>query len=140
MSLLSSIAGLAEDKGADAIEDLLGKAAELADEHLDGPEAGLAKEALEGLSERTEELAHLGTAGVVALVTRWTFQGASAAKLTYLAQSATFEERRAASHAATADAVKARSDRDQAWETVKATLEDVGKIALKLIPLLLAAA
>ena len=139
MSLLDKLEGLVEDKGADWIEKLIEKAKERADDHLNGPEADLAKIALDKIGYESDALAHLGQGGLVSLLTRVATREDEQAKLTYLTAGATFEERRAASHAATAEAVNERLNREMAWDSVLEMLKGLGKMLWRVIPLLIAA-
>ncbi len=140
MSLLERLEHLADERSADAIVRLADRAWDLANEHLTSSERDIAKAALAAIRDNREHLAHLSTAGIIGLITRFHLGEKEQAELAFIAESSSFEARRAASHAATADAVQAAVDHEAAWNATKAMLEQVGLTALKLIPLLLAAA
>lgn len=139
MSLLDVLEGLVDDKATDWLEQLVDAASERADDHLNGPEADLAKIALRKIGHEADALAHLGHGGLLSLLTRVAMREDEQAQLTYLTAGASFEERRAASHAATADAVREGLNRERAWESVLEMLKGLGKMLWRVIPLLLAA-
>ena len=140
MSLLNSLLELADDKTPNAIAGMLRKAKDLADEHLAGPERDLAKSALDKIAEHSDALAHLGKGGLIAVVTLTGFSRLNEAKLAYLMAGASFEERRRASMDSTEETTNERINRERAWADVQDTLKALGMIALKVLPLLLAAA
>jgi len=141
MSLLDALPGLIEDRGAGVIERLAERAIEaIADSGYPEGDRDLAHQALDAISANSANLAHLGAGGLVSVLTYSGIGSRDKARLAYLASGASFEERRAASHAATAASVEARLERERNWEQTKAMLETIGKVALKVIPLLLAAA
>ncbi len=139
MSFLDRLETLVDDKDADWIEKLIGSAIDRADDHLNGPEATLAKNALRKIGHEADALAHLGHGGLLSLLTRVASREDDQARLTYLATGTSFEERRAASHAATADVVRERLNRERAWDSVLEMLKGLGKMLWRVIPLLLAA-
>jgi len=140
MGLVDKLPGLIEDKSPEVLRKGLGKAKELADEHLNGPERDLAKNAIDKIANKSDQLAHLGVSGVLGLVTQFHLGDKEKARLSYLAEVATFEERIAAAQESNREAVRARINRQRAWEDVREVLTDIGQIALKVIPLLLMAA
>lgn len=85
------------------------------------------------------DLAHLGGKDL-ATVLSMVGVGSPRAKSAFVSPALSFEERRAVSHAATAATITARVERDAAWDRVKVVLIELGKIALKIAPLLMAVA
>ena len=139
MSLLESLEGALDDQADDWLDGLADEAGALADKHLGLGDAALVKGGLSLLQDSGKDLAHLGIGGLVSVVARYAAGDVDGARLRYLETGATFAERRAASHASTADTVAATSDREATWEGVQGTLEELGAIALKILPLLLMA-
>ena len=139
MSFLDDIEALVEDKDTDWIDRLVEKAKEQAEDHFSGPEADLARSALDKIGNNSEQLAHLGHGGLLSLLTRVVSREDEQARLTYLAFGATFDERRAASHAAASTAINERLNRELAWDGVLEMLKGLGKVLWRVIPLLLAA-
>ena len=126
----------AEKKGANAVLDLLSKAEDYAAENLDPESAALAKGATLKLGEVAPELANLGHSKLTNMIAKTALVDLDAAKAIYLGD--TFEQRRAASHAAGAAVVADRLGMEQDWEAVKDVLQGLGKGAMKLLPVLLA--
>ena len=137
MSLLDELAGMAGDKGAEGIEELMDKAKDLAGDHLDGPEADLAKTALDKISARSEALAHLGQGAVVSLIARIATGEDELARQDFLRMN--FADRIAASEGSSADTVRDRVNRERYWYEVQEMIQDLGKMALKILPFLIAA-
>lgn len=141
MSVLDTLEELLVDQADDWLDDLTDGAGELADEHLSPGEAALAKGGLSLLKDAGSELAHLGAGGLVSVVARYAGGDVDGARIRYLGSGkATIDELVDASRASTAASVAATQAREATWESVQATLEELGAVALKILPLLLMAA
>jgi len=139
MPLIDRLGSLIDDKGPGVIERMVESAKDHADDHLNGPEADIAKDALDRIADKADALSHLSRGAVVGLLTRWAIGDKDGSRETYLAEAATFEERRAASRAATMDAITERVNRERAWDEVRDLLQGLGKTLFRILPLLLAA-
>ena len=85
------------------------------------------------------DLAHLGGKDL-ATVLSMVGVGSPRAKAAFVSPSLSFQETRAVSHAATAATIASRVEREAAWARVKVVLLELGKVALKIAPLLMAVA
>ena len=125
MSLIDKLTTLAEEKSPDVIERLVGNARDLASEHLNGPERDMAKRALDRLGDSSEALGHLGAGGLVALLAQFHLGNTEGAKASFLGSEPTFQE---------------VLNREAYWLEVRELVQDLGQIAIKVIPLLIMAA
>jgi hypothetical protein len=100
----------------------------------------LASAALDKMAANKDSIAGVSQFGFTAIVSRMALGQDDAARMIYLRDSASVAERLAALDDASADTVKERAARDEAWETTKSVAKEMlmalGKAA---IPLLLAA-
>lgn len=139
------------DTAADHMDDWVGKALDAARQGLDrlaprlapGPttlahEAAVA--ALDALEDHKADLAALGKVGSAYLLSSFGVGEPAERTLEWLRKSASFEERLAAQRVATGALLDALAAREAAWESLLATLEDVGRAAVRyLAPVLTAA-
>lgn len=140
MSLIDKLTTLAEEKSPDVIERLVGNARDLASEHLNGPERDMAKRALDRLGDSSEALGHLGAGGLVALLAQFHLGNTEGAKASFLGSEPTFQEVLDAQDASTDGVVRERLNREAYWLEVRELVQDLGQIAIKVIPLLIMAA
>ena len=142
MSLLSTIEGVVGDRAEDWLSGTLDRAEGLAADHIVGPvQSALVAKAFTMIREHEGELARLGGGGLVSLLTRAGFSKVDDAKLTYLRSgTATVAELIKASHRSTAEVAAATQKRVEDWKKVEQLLEEIGSVALRLIPFLIMAA
>ena len=140
MSLLEQLSDLVEDKTPEAIARAVERAKTVADDYLAGPERDLAKSALDRIGRSSGALGHLGAGGLVSLIAHFHLGEVDDAKRSFLAESATYEELRNASHSASEKAIRERMNREAAWQETYELMRDLGKIAIKVLPLILMAA
>lgn len=128
------------DKALDKAAALLDDAAPAGTPGLGGlaHEAGAA--ALLALDGHKDDLAVLGRFGAAFALAAFGAGETDERVLDYLRQSATFEERLAAQRDASAALDQATADREAAWASLKETLQDVGRVAVRyVVPFLVAA-
>lgn len=115
------------------LDDLLQEGHKLLDTEVDGELAKAGHDALELLEANKTPFLRLGKVGFARLVGHWEKADEAEARRFYLAHTATYEERRAAMHAA-GDALTAAEDEAQAaWAEVKAVLTKLGTLGLKFL-------
>lgn len=123
---------LVEEQGPELVDDLLEKGREEA--------AGLpvahqedAKKALDEVEKIRTPLLRLTNITLMEILGHWQDGEEAEARRRYLEHDATFQERRAAMHAAGDQLVDTQDAKLAAWEEVKAGLQKVGEIGLKVI-------
>jgi len=97
------------------------------------------RQGFDKLKEIAPDLAHLGGKDLATLLSMVGVRSPRM-KAAFVSPSLSFQEARAASHEATAATIQARVDREAAWDRVKVVLIELGKVALKIAPLLMAVA
>ncbi len=128
-----------ERKAPEAIDDLLSQGDDLLDKETDGAMAKEGHDALELIRENKTPFIRLGKLGLARLVGHWETGDEAETRRYYLAHEATYEEGRAAMHAAGDALVDARDAELAAWEEVKAILLKIGGMGLKFLVKLAAA-
>ena len=140
MSLLDQLADLAENKSPEAIRRAVVRAKAVAGDHLGGPERDLAKAALDRIGQSSAALGHLGAGGLVSLIAQFHMGQQDDAKAVFFRGSATLAELDAATDELTAATIRDRINREAAWQETYELMRDLGKIAIKVLPLILMAA
>lgn len=147
MSLLDTAGRAADEHMDDWVDKLLDRAGKLLDDAAPvGPpglgslshEAGAA--ALIALEGHKDDLARLGRFGAAFALAAFGAGETEEQILTWLRQGATFEERLKAQADATSALSQATAEREAAWDSLKKTLQDVGRVAVRyVVPFLVAA-
>ena len=147
-AVLRSAAGrpitLADDRRGGWLGEALDQAKDLARDHLgsDLDELDFALDAIARLKLAETVLGGGGLKGfqsVMRLLYVGSGHQARKAYLYWLDDKATFAERRELQNAASVEAHRQRIEREMAWESIRATLADIGAQTLKVvIPILLA--
>lgn len=139
MSILRALTEVASEAGDDWIEHGLAEARRSAEHALsDEPEQRkAAMEALAHLDANRDRLAGLTRGSLVGLLAHVASGNDEAARELYLATAATFEERRAAAAASTAETIREKEERVEAWEALRSVLVTVGRAAVGVLTTLL---
>ena len=137
-----SLPELLNEQTPQAMEVLLARAGVVAENTLEGEERDLVIEGLARVSMETEAIGHLTSAALSSVIALASTGSETEARARFVQGPllTDFERTRALSHASTAETIKVRMQREADWDAMKVLLKDLGKIALKLLPLLLAAA
>jgi hypothetical protein len=98
-----------------------------------------AAEGLDVLRPLKGDLAHVGEEGLVAFVGYLGLGQKEKARLLYLAQSASLDELFATSNNSTNEIVKAKAEAERRKEAFLNVAQKLGEVALRLLPILLAA-
>lgn len=132
---IGEIGGRAEAWLSDAVDS--GEA--LARTHLDAEEMDRVQPVFDGLRDEAPALAHLTRGALAHVLLSISVGRVTEAELEFLRRSATFEERRAASHGAAAVVYSSALARDEAWDQFAGFLARVGPVLLRAaLPFLLA--
>lgn len=136
----TSAVGKLEGKAGSWLDNGMAEARRMATEHLPQESIPDALRAIERLEDVKPALAHMTKGSFTTFLVHASMGNITRARLEFLRDAATFEERRAASHAAGARVYKDALDRDAALDQVLQVLKDIGSLALtKVLPCLLAA-
>jgi len=141
MSLLKDAIEMAGDAIVDEAGDVyLGKLIKEGRDVLDKEKKDLPEGAPEAISEALDVLEsnkqpflRLGKVGFARLLSHWEDEDEAEARRQYLATEATFQERRAAMHAAGDAVANEAKERQEAWDNVVAVLKQVGQVGLKFL-------
>lgn len=140
MEILSSKAmKTLSETDSDWVSSVIGKGRDLA-KKLDEVEEFSANTVLDIIEQRKEAIHSLGVGGLISVITNFYFGEEDQARLVFLRNEASFEERRAAQQAAQDATVSEKVKREAAWKEIKEMGEELGEMAIKAIPILLAAA
>jgi len=139
LKLLRENAGeIAEKLGEGYLDDLVEKghaAVNVAvtndEDPLTAEGAKAAHDALDHLTENKHVFTGLSRLEFARLVAHWEDDDVAEAKRQYLERDATFEERRAAMHAAGDALVEIRKKREESWNKVAEVFKAIGKIGVK---------
>lgn len=147
MSLADKGVDLADEHMDAWVEKALEKARSILDDNapMRGPgpttlahEAAVA--ALDALDAHRDDLAVLGRWSAASALAAFGAGQADAEALAWVRAGATFEERLTFQRGSTEQLDEARRAREAAWASLRATLEDVGRAAIRyLVPFLVAA-
>lgn len=130
-------ADLVEEAAGAGLDDLLLRANELVDEHVEGDMRGHAIKGLEALREVRQPALRLGKAGLAWIVGLLENGQREAARRLYVATAATYAERRAYMQAAGDRAEVVAREAQESWNALYAGLMKIGEIALKALGLVL---
>lgn len=141
MSLLDDLLASTGEQGPEWIKKALSKANELAQENLTNRElqtttAGLA--ILEGVAPELSRLTH---GGLISVITRFYTGDERGAELEYLGSGGdSLTELLDRSYRETAATIGERARSDKDWKAVKGAFVEMGKLAIRVLPFLIAAA
>jgi hypothetical protein len=141
MSLLDDVLASTEKRGPGWIKDALAKATELAQENLRNRELQTTIAGIRILKGVAPELSRLTHAGLISVITRYYTGDERGAELEYLASGGdSLTELLDRSYRETAVTISDRARSDKDWKAVKGAFVEMGRLAIRVLPFLIAAA